>query len=354
MDELEQFKSIINLSEYAASQGYLQDKHESSQNSLVMRHPISDDKVIIARGQDGHWTYFSVRDEKDSGSIIDFIQRRQQLTLGQVRQQLRPWLGKQSLRASRGEFTPPVKSVSKDRTAVIQAYSETMPVFDARYLHMRGIRQEVLNNPRFEPMIRQDSHKNIIFPHYDREGLCGFEIKNYKFTGFAPGGLKSVWRSQARRSDNRLVLVESAIDALSYHQLRGDSNTRYMSIAGQMNGFQREELLPAAMSKMQAGSTVVAAFDNDEDGEKFACHVQASSPPGLRVVREKAEIGKDWNDQLKHAEQAFITSYQKQHQNQRSAVIAFAHRLEEDIREPFLKEVNGRLSDWKEKASLER
>ena len=91
-DELERFKTAINLTEYAASQGYQLDKRASSRNSVVMRHP-GGDKVVIARGEDEHWIYFSVRDESDNGSIIDFIQYRRRCSHGDARRELRPWIG---------------------------------------------------------------------------------------------------------------------------------------------------------------------------------------------------------------------------------------------------------------------
>jgi hypothetical protein len=66
MPELKRFKTEINLTEYAASEGYEIDEKESSRNSVVMRHP-SGDKVIVARGFDRHWIYFSVRNDRDNG-----------------------------------------------------------------------------------------------------------------------------------------------------------------------------------------------------------------------------------------------------------------------------------------------
>src|SRR5258708_2978080 len=92
--ELESFKTDIDLRQYAASLGYELNKRESSRNSSVLRH-TKGDKIIIKRGGDGHYVYFSARSNKDSGSIIDFIQHRQHLSLGGVRQKLRPWLGQQ-------------------------------------------------------------------------------------------------------------------------------------------------------------------------------------------------------------------------------------------------------------------
>jgi hypothetical protein len=91
-DELERFKTAINLTEYAASQGYQLDKRASSRNSVVMRDPVGD-KVVIARDEDQHWIYFSVRDDTDNGSIIDFIQHRRRSSLAEVRRELRPWIG---------------------------------------------------------------------------------------------------------------------------------------------------------------------------------------------------------------------------------------------------------------------
>ncbi len=89
-DELEDFKAKINLSQFAATYGYCLDRKSSSRNRAVMVHPAGD-KLIVARGEDGHWVFFSVRDQADNGSIIDFVQKREGGTLGDVRNIL-PWL----------------------------------------------------------------------------------------------------------------------------------------------------------------------------------------------------------------------------------------------------------------------
>src|SRR5271167_3242465 len=87
--ELESFKQI-DLRSYAASQGYELDRRESWSGSAVMRHAATADKIIIKRdASDGHYLFFSVRDDNDSGSIIDFIQKRRGLSLGNIRKELR-------------------------------------------------------------------------------------------------------------------------------------------------------------------------------------------------------------------------------------------------------------------------
>src|SRR5258708_1470347 len=91
--ELESFKSSIDLRPYAAAQGYQLDRKESSRGSAVMRH-ANGDKIIIKRDVDGHHVYFSVRDERDNGTIIDFARNRKGLSLGAVRKELRQWSGR--------------------------------------------------------------------------------------------------------------------------------------------------------------------------------------------------------------------------------------------------------------------
>src|SRR5208283_3994562 len=91
-NELESFKNGIDLRAYAAEQGYQLDRKESWRGSAVMRHP-NGDKIVIKRGSDGHYVYFSVRDDRDHGTVIDFVQFRQNLSLGAVRKELRPWIG---------------------------------------------------------------------------------------------------------------------------------------------------------------------------------------------------------------------------------------------------------------------
>ena len=73
--ELESFKTKIDMRSYAAGQGYTLDRKESWAGSAVMRHG-NGDKVIIKRDADGHYLYFSVREDTDNGTIIDFIQKR--------------------------------------------------------------------------------------------------------------------------------------------------------------------------------------------------------------------------------------------------------------------------------------
>src|SRR5450432_1957645 len=77
--------------QFAASLGYEIDKRDSLRGSTVMR--LGADEIVVKRNRKQHYVYFSVREDRDNGTIIDFLHRRQKVSLGAVRQALRPWIG---------------------------------------------------------------------------------------------------------------------------------------------------------------------------------------------------------------------------------------------------------------------
>lgn len=307
-DELEAFKTLINLSEYAAAQGFALDRKTSSRNSAVMKEPDGE-KLVIARGHDQHWIYFAIGDERDSGSIIDFVQSRGGGSLGEVRKLLRPWLegGQAEPSYRRPEpdlFASTLEPISKDLAKV----RARLAACDDAPLHpylerSRGLPASVLSSPLFEGRIFIDSRGNAIFPHYGREGITGFEIKNKDFTGFSPGGEKGLWCSRAREGDTALVIAETAIDALSYAALHPGEGIRYVSTGGELNPVQ-PGLLQSAFSKLPSGGRVILALDNDGGGDHLAEKIKAlfrdSSHAECDLLIDRPPTrGQDWNDALR-------------------------------------------------------
>ncbi len=312
MDELEAFKTVINLTEYAAAEGYELDRKESSKTSIIMHHP-NGDKLVIARDTDNHWIYFSVRNEADNGSIIDFVQKRGGGSLGAVRQKLRPWIGESYPVTDRNQRVKPpaqsyvqnVEKSGKDIARVVLNYSGMEPITGREHylVTIRGIPPNVLLNPRFAGKIRTlpgNEQGNVVFPHYNAAGLCGYEIKNSGFTGFAKGGEKGLWASAANSQDTTLIITESAIDALSYHALHHPTQARYVSTGGAMNPAQ-PTLLQRAISRIPEGGEIVIATDNDEGGDKLTAEITALILDTSRRYREHrpATRGHDWNDTLR-------------------------------------------------------
>ena len=292
--ELEQFKQQISLAAYAESLGYQLDQRESSKNSWVLRS--LDDKVVIATNQNGHGIYFSVYHEQDNGTIIDFVQKRVSKNLGEVRKELRKWLTPSPSfsygpRATRDD--KPIPS-TKDRQRVIAEYSKTYCAMAENYLtRHRGIDLEILRDARFANIIRTDQKKNNIFPHFDREGLSGFEVKNVGFTGFSAGGCKGLWYTRNIQTASQVLIVESAIDALSHAQLHG-GQLAYVSIGGAISDHQ-QELLEGLITKAHVRSAKVGVgTDNDYQGEIYRKQILNLGSDFFLIP----EVGKDWNEEL--------------------------------------------------------
>jgi hypothetical protein len=319
INELEQFKGLINLVEYAQTLGYQVDRKESSQNSKVLRHD-NGDKIVVATGQNGHGIYFSVRDDRDNGSIIDFVQKRTGASLGQTRKALRPWINGAEVppQQQRHPESKPVPT-SRDRQQVILAYAKTEPVQHHAYLASRGIEDSTLADPRFSGMVRQDTRGNAIFPHHDSEGLAGYELKNNGFTGFARGGTKAIWHSNNLATSKRVVLVESAIDGLSHAQLHKNPDAAYISVGGQMSDLQHALLRRVFERAASREANIVIATDNDPGGNSLAKEIQTLVPAHGRFSRS-VPARKDWNDELLHntAPQKTMNAYHHLHHSPRS------------------------------------
>ena len=307
-DELEDFKSGINLSEFAASRGYWLDRKATSRNSAVMRHE-NGDKIIIARGSDQHWTYFSINDNTDNGTVIDFLQNRGGGNLGEVRKTLRDWTPGSGLGGADDQidqlpaFVLELEPISKDLTRVRANFHRCEISLTHPYLEgIRKIPNEVLIAPRFSGRILRDERNNTVFPHWNRDGICGFELKNENFTGFSPGGEKGLWCSRALEGDTTLVISETAIDALSYHALKGSAQMRYVSTGGMVSPLQ-EDLLRSAFQKLPSNGEVILALDHDEGGEKLQGKIETIfESHGEQSLKMRTDLpktpGEDWNDAL--------------------------------------------------------
>jgi hypothetical protein len=199
---------------------------------------------------------------------------------------------------------PSLPKTEKDRVKVEMAYAGMRDAIDQHpYLEReRALPGALLALDRFAGRVRIDERGNAVFPHFDAQGLSGYEIKNTDFTGFASGGSKALWLSHEAPDDNRLVVTESAIDGLSHAVLFPDNRARYASIGGKPNP-QQPELVRAAIARMPVGGEIVSAMDADTDGLKLAevvrRAVELSGRHDLRFTAQEPVGYKDWNDQLR-------------------------------------------------------
>jgi Toprim-like/Relaxase/Mobilisation nuclease domain/Protein of unknown function (DUF3991) len=296
-EELERFKTNINLVEYAQSIGYEYVLKESSRNSAVLRHS-NGDKIVVATDTDGHGIYFSVRNNTDNGTIVDFVQQRRSFSLGEVRKELQSWLSIDKVQPKEETNVPKPNPIEPERYQVLKTFSGFRAVQRHPYLEKRGISPSTIGDERFIGAVAIDPKNNAIFPHKDSDGLTGFEIKNLSFTGFSRGGTKALWESNKKEGDLRLVITESVIDALSYHQLFPDLHTRYISTGGSFSNEQKKLMRQAMVEIRRTGGEIIIATDNDSAGNELVKLLVKLAPESTSLYRHQPDNAKDWNEVL--------------------------------------------------------
>ena len=289
-NELSRFKIQINLIDYAASFGYQIDKQKSIKSCKIMRKDSA--KIGISTDLDGHGVFYDFRTEK-GGSIIDFVKYETGKNLGQIRQELRPWIGIGCLSSKKIFNHPKPPKTSKNRQKVVIRFSITKSIETHRYIESRCIKQSILKSKRFLGRIYEDYYGNAIFPHYDHNGITGYSIVNYNFKGFSKDGDRGLWFSKYSTDDKQIVICESVVDALSYHQLKGDDFSCYFSIDGQIT--QKQLLLIDSLISKNQNKKIVLAFDNDQAGQKYISQIQCRQNSANNITHDLPEIdGQDW------------------------------------------------------------
>ena len=296
-EELDFFKRAVNLIDLATTFGYAVDLRcgSAAAASVAMDHPVTGDKIVIRRDRDGHWTYFSIRDERDNGTVVDFLQWRRRLTIGGTRQELRRWLSIERRVSPRSRDLRPRPRVNS--AAVAARYETARETRLPNYLAARGLVPATLADARFRGTFRVDRRDNVLFPHLAEDRVVGFEIKGPGYTGFASGGRKTAWCSNIFHDDKRLVIVEGPIDALSYHQVLADRAARYLSTGG-APGRTQLEFIRDRIRQLGSGAELVLATDVDAAGERLAEQLGALVT-GVPARRARPPAGKDWNDVLR-------------------------------------------------------
>ena len=109
-----------------------------------------------------------------------------------------------------------------------------------------------------------------------------------------------MWRSNLLERDARAVICEAPIDALSYAELRNDTNdrTRYFATGGQISRFQWG-LIDGLMEKYRSQKiAVILAFDNDPGGNAYILQFHERYPGEEIAIDLPPGKGQDWNDVL--------------------------------------------------------
>ncbi|MGZ8245244.1 toprim domain-containing protein [Methylomagnum sp.] len=293
-EELERFKRSIDLVNFAEAYGFRIIRRRGP--IVEMRHEQDGDRIDITLHEaDGH-PVFKSWNQAAQGSIIDFVMHRDRCTLGKARVILRHWTPAYLPSARSSPAPRPAPREPLNRVALAATWRGFRP-YAGGYLEARGLSAATLATA--SDRVKLDERGNVAFRHDDLEGLSGWEIKNRGFQGFATGGKKALFALRVGfpkgEAPPRLVVTESALDALSFHQY-DSAPALLLSFGGGLSNDQRA-LLAHVLTKYPAAA-VLAATDSDEQGDLYAATIAAIRPDAIRA---KSPTGKDWNDSIRPA-----------------------------------------------------
>ncbi|MBT9394388.1 toprim domain-containing protein [Hymenobacter sp. NST-14] len=315
--ELDHFKRNIDLTAYAVAQHGYQVKEESRRGDWQKLSKDGETLIVTRKGD--HQVFMNTGDDNDRGSIIDFVKSRggaygQGLNLGQTRQQLRSYLNEDGPardqktlaeapkpeRISSLKEVPQGLSLEERRNVLIADALGVQPKLDNRsYLHSRGINDATIDNPAFQGRVftARGKHENTAFPLYNQTGIISVEEKNTGYKHMLPLPKEGLWVSKMTEPGKpleRLVVTESAIDALSKHQLdhrdgKRPPNTMYIATAGTVT--ERQVELIQLIIDRQKPKEVVLGQDNDAGGRRFNInYLNDLQPPRTRQPGSTNEL----------------------------------------------------------------
>lgn len=278
-----------------------------------------DDTLVVFKGRGGDWMYFNAQDDRDKGSVIDWMKNRvhsgrisgitqppNRNVWQAVNDHFRVYLNLPEAERPRLDLPPIAQTAPGEKFHSIYT-KNCRPLENTGYLESRGITKSTLARPEFAGRILNQFHAvqregmpaktfvNTAFPAYHEGQVVGLELKGEGFKGQAPESQfsRSLWLSKMPESGSatHLLVSESALDALSYAQLHPGDKALYASTAGTLTQnkiFELKRLLT------EAGiPTIRVAFDNDTQGHHFDSRLLAGfagSQNSMKVVREHERL----------------------------------------------------------------
>lgn len=178
------------------------------------------------------------------------------------------------------------------------------------YLQCRGISDNIITYCINHNLIYESKdYRNAVFVGYDENNIARYgalrgtwDKAKIPFKGEIESSMKEYCFS-IKVDSNKLIVTESAIDALSVASIRGDIDCNYLSIGGAYapkkdNSTAR---LPVALTNFLDNSPhieeIVLCLDNDTTGLGASKHIgRKLAYMGYKVVSRPPQKEKDYND----------------------------------------------------------
>jgi hypothetical protein len=309
----DELRMRIPLLGFAQANGYVLNRRKGVRWP-VLEHASGDRVILVNAHRPGNDGYFNPEREGDKGTIVQFVAQRLGWLFpkdpglsvpGNVNRILHDWLQlPYHERRYQAKAALPSRHGAKVAEAIFNPALLT-PLTDLRWLLGRGIRKATLRLPPFRDQIleyRSGGHLNTAFPYRRQPNgpIVGAELRNPSFKGHMPGSFKarSLWMSTPPVDAARMLICESALDALSHYELERDDRCVYVSFGGHLAQGQLKAL-QELRERLSTTRTidVCLGIDADEAGDRYAHMLTAQFPDAQRLKPE----GKDFNEMLQRS-----------------------------------------------------
>lgn len=293
--QLSDYKQQIDLVQFLETEGFAKDRRKSTRRWPVLEN-VEGRKLIIGHNQKtSEYFYYNPDDSRDKGTIVDYVIGKLNIDTSAKEgwQQLHEYLGQ--YRGDLSHMLENKPSASPDsqpaneanRRNAMSHYFRLDPLTNTDYLmNKRGLTVDTIGHRAFIGKIFNKAFTsrktgelviNTVFPMENEQGTTAILLKNDSPTGLVNGHtwgerLESVWVSNLPKGHQpkQLVICESPIDALSYHQLHPSKepyDRLYVATGGQPSSLQ--PLTVQRLIDRVKPEQVILAHDNDNSGIRF-------------------------------------------------------------------------------------
>ena len=293
--QLADYKQDIDLVQFLESEGFAKDRRKSTRRWPVLEN-AEGRKLIVGHNQNTHeYFYFNPEDSRDKGTIVDYVVGKLHTDTStkegwqQVHEYIGRYTGDLSHVLNNGSANTVESQPAKEatRSKAMSHFFRLDPFTNTDYLmETRGLTVDTLGHRAFIGKIFNKtfvSNKtgetviNTVFPMESEQGTTAILLKNNSPTGLVNGHtwgerLESIWVSNMPKDHQpkEMLICESPIDALSYHQLyppREPYDRLYVATGGQPSSLQ--PLTVQRLINRVKPEQVILAHDNDNSGIRF-------------------------------------------------------------------------------------
>lgn len=280
----------IPLVQVLAAAGYTLDREDSAK----WRGPAGIISIDIKNGKS---RFFNHSNQKGGGGAIDLSIH----LFGFDFRGAVAWLGtefrpEQAISAALHSVRAVAAEAVRHPTPLPTPDASTWPRVRDYLIKIRGLSPVAIDTLHEKGRIFSDSFANacFVYTHFKTGEIQGCELRGtdpaVPWKGFR-GVKKGTGFWIKKRNSREVVVVESAIDAISFAQLHSDRSCDVVALGGV--GVAQARLV--ALAAGRDGKILTIGFDADPAGDQAAAGVLHEFPRAQRLIPTN---GKDWNDEL--------------------------------------------------------